>query len=158
MKIAIVSVFLPYRGGIAQFNEAMAKAFTAAGTNALANFSRQYPSLIFPGTNQYEDGLQFQFVRTEAIDSVNPMTWYRCARLIVKEQPDVVIVPFWTAFWRQAATVVRRVKALHPSARIVGLFHNANSHDAKPWERRLRSDWSVASMKRGRCPKMYPSS
>ena len=27
----------PYRGGIAQFNEAMAKAFTAEGTNALAS-------------------------------------------------------------------------------------------------------------------------
>ena len=139
MKIAIVSVFLPYRGGIAQFNEAMAKAFTAAGHECIGfNFSRQYPSLLFPGTNQYEDGLQSQFVRTEAVDSVNPMTWYRCARLIVKEQPDVVIVPFWTAFLAPAlATVVRRVKALHPSARIVGLFHNANSHDAKPWEKAL---------------------
>ncbi len=139
MKIAIVSVFLPYRGGIAQFNEAMAKAFTAAGHECIGfNFSRQYPSLLFPGTNQYEDGLQSQFVRTEAVDSVNPKTWYRCARLIGKEQPDVVIVPFWTAFLAPAlATVARRVKALHPSARIVGLFHNANSHDAKPWEKAL---------------------
>ena len=48
MKIAIVSVFPPYRGGIAQFNEAMAKAFTAAGHECIGfNFSRQYPSLLF---------------------------------------------------------------------------------------------------------------
>ena len=139
MKIAIVSVFPPYRGGIAQFNEAMAKAFMEAGHECIGfNFSRQYPSLLFPGTNQYEDGLQSQFVRTEVVDSINPMTWYRCARLVAKEQPDVVIIPFWTTFLAPAlATVARQVKTLHPSARVVGLFHNANSHHAKPWEKAL---------------------
>ena len=61
MKIVIVSVFPPYRGGIAQFNEAMARAFPAAGHECIGfNFSRR-PSLLFPGTNQYEDGLQSQF-------------------------------------------------------------------------------------------------
>ena len=111
MKIAIVSVFPPYRGGIAQFNEAMTKAFTAEGHECIGfNFSRQYPSLLFPGTNQYEDGLQSQFVRTEVVDSINPMTWYRCARLVAKEQPDVVIIPFWTTFLAPAlATVARHV-------------------------------------------------
>ena len=139
MKIAIVSVFPPYRGGIAQFNEAMAKAFTAAGYECIGfNFSRQYPSLLFPGTDQYEEGLKSQFVREAAVDSVNPMSWYRCARLVGKEQPDVVIIPFWTAFLAPAlATVARRIKTLHPSCRLVGLFHNANSHDAKPWEKAL---------------------
>lgn len=140
MKIAIVSVFPPYRGGIAQFNETMTEAFTVEGNECIGfSFSRQYPSLLFPGTNQYEDGLQSQFVRTEALDSINPVTWYRCARLVVKEQPDVVIIPFWTAFLAPAlATVARRIKTLHPSCRIVGLFHNANSHDAKPWEKALK--------------------
>ena len=139
MKIAIVSVFPRYRGGIAQFNEAMAEALTVEGHECIGfSFSRQYPSLLFPGTNQYEDGLQSQFVRTEAVDSINPVTWYRCARLVVKEQPDVLIIPFWTAFLAPAlATVARRIKTLHPSCRIVGLFHNANSHDAEPWERAL---------------------
>lgn len=139
MKIAIVSVFPPYRGGIAQFNEAMAEAFTLEGYECIGfSFYRQYPSLLFPGANQYEDGLQSQFVRTEAVDSINPVTWYRCACLVVKEQPDVVIIPFWTAFLAPAlATVARRIKTLHPSCRIVGLFHNANSHDAKPWEKAL---------------------
>ena len=139
MKIALVSVFPPYRGGIAQFNEAMAKAFTAEGHECIGfNFSRQYPSLLFPGTNQYEDGLFSQFVRTEAVDSINPMSWYRCARLVVDEQPDVVVIPFWTAFLAPAlATVARQVKTLHPSSHVVGLFHNANSHDAKPWEKSL---------------------
>ncbi len=139
MKIAIVSVFPPYRGGIAQFNEAMTKAFTAEGHECIGfNFSRQYPSLLFPGTNQNEDGLQSQFVHTKVVDSINPMTWYRCARLVAKEQPDVVIIPFWTTFLAPAlATVARQVKTLHPSARVVGLFHNANSHHAKPWEKAL---------------------
>ncbi len=139
MKIAIVSVFPPYRGGIAQFNEAMAEAFTVEGHECVGfSFSRQYPSLLFPGTNQYEDGLQSQFVRTEAVDSINPVTWYRCAHLVVKEQPDAVIIPFWTAFLAPAlATMARRIKTLHPSCRLVGLFHNANSHDAKPWEKAL---------------------
>ena len=92
MKIAIVSVFPSYRGGIAQFNEAMAKAFTAAGHESIGfNFSRQYPSLLFPGTDQYEEGLKSQFVCSAVVDSINPLSWHRCARLVVKEQPDVVL-------------------------------------------------------------------
>ena len=139
MKIAIVSVFPPFRGGISQFNEAMADALAVEGHECIGfNFSRQYPSLLFPGTNQYDDGLQSQLLCTKAVDSINPVSWYRCARLVAKEQPDVVIIPFWAAFLAPAlATVARRVKTLHPSSRVVGLFHNSNSHDAKSWEKAL---------------------
>ena len=45
----------PYRGEITQFNEAMAKAFMERHECIGFNFSRQYPSLLFPGTDQYEE-------------------------------------------------------------------------------------------------------
>ena len=53
MKIAILSCFYPYRGGIAQFN---ANLFTELGKEhdiRAFNFSRQYPSILFPGKTQY---------------------------------------------------------------------------------------------------------
>ncbi|MBO73804.1 MAG: hypothetical protein CMD33_00860 [Flavobacteriales bacterium] len=139
MKIAVVSVFPPYRGGIAQFNEAMADAFTAEGHECIGfNFSRQYPGILFPGTKQYEEGQVSRFVHATAIDSINPLSWRHCAKTVAKEQPDIVVIPFWTAFLAPAlASVVRQVKTLHRSVRIVGLFHNANSHDARPWEKML---------------------
>ena len=139
MKIAVVSVFPPYRGGIAQFNEAMAEAFTAEGHDCIGfNFSRQYPGILFPGTKQYEEGQASRFVHATTIDSINPLSWRICAKMVAKEQPDIVVIPFWTAFLAPAlASVVRQVKTLHRSVRIVGLFHNANSHDARPWEKML---------------------
>ena len=136
MKIVVISVFPPYRGGISQFNEAMVEAFIASGHECIGiNFSRQYPSLVFPGTNQFEHNLESQSVRLAVLDSINPFTWYRCAKIAANEEPDVVVIPFWAAALAPAlTTVARRIKTHHNSSRIVGLFHNANSHNAQSWE------------------------
>ena len=50
MRLAIVSTFPPFRGGIAQFNEAMATALEGQGHEVVRiTWSRQYPDTLFPG-------------------------------------------------------------------------------------------------------------
>lgn len=49
MKIAYLSVFYPFRGGIAQFNANLYRELEKTHTVQAYNFSRQYPSLLFPG-------------------------------------------------------------------------------------------------------------
>ncbi|NLA24798.1 MAG: glycosyl transferase, partial [Bacteroidales bacterium] len=53
MKIAYLSSFYPFRGGIAQFNALLLQAFQEIELNAKAyTFTTQYPNILFPGKTQ----------------------------------------------------------------------------------------------------------
>jgi hypothetical protein len=48
IRIAVLSAFPPFRGGIAQFDASMCEALESEGhTMLLVNFSPQYPSCFF---------------------------------------------------------------------------------------------------------------
>jgi hypothetical protein len=53
MKIAILSPFYPYRGGIAQFSSLLYRALEKEHTVKAFSFSRLYPKILFPGKTQY---------------------------------------------------------------------------------------------------------
>jgi hypothetical protein len=53
-KVIIIGPAHPFRGGLATFNQRLAKQFTDEGHEcAIVSFSLQYPSFLFPGTTQY---------------------------------------------------------------------------------------------------------
>ena len=47
MKIAILSCFYPYRGGISQFNACLFNELSRSNDVKAFNFSRQYPEMLF---------------------------------------------------------------------------------------------------------------
>ena len=59
MNIVIIGPAYPYRGGIALFNERLAKAFQENKHSVeIVTFKLQYPSILFPGKTQFSDDLQ----------------------------------------------------------------------------------------------------
>ncbi len=53
-KIIIVGPAHPLRGGLASYDERLAKEFTLQGYDTtIYTFSLQYPGILFPGTTQY---------------------------------------------------------------------------------------------------------
>lgn len=127
MKITILSVFPPFRGGIAQFNEHMARAFRDAGHELqIIGFKRQYPSVFFPGKSQYSDhSSDFEVIRI--LDSIDPFSWKKTASIIDGFSPERIIVPYWSGFLSPALSgVLSRLKQYRRS----GLLHNAIPHDA----------------------------
>jgi glycosyltransferase involved in cell wall biosynthesis len=140
MKIAIVSTFYPYRGGIASFNDRMSKALEAEGHEVNCyNWSRQYPSFLFPGESQTISGQPTPTGSEAPLDSINPRTWKNTAeRILADGEMDVLLLPFWHASLAPALrSVTRRVKKLSPSTKIVALMHNASSHDGAGVDRWL---------------------
>jgi hypothetical protein len=98
MRISIVSSFPPYRGGIAQFNQALLRALEEDGHEVLAiNWSRQYPRLFFPGVSQLEEGGRLTDGPPALLDSIRPSTWNRVARHLIESRIDLLILPFWHA-------------------------------------------------------------
>lgn len=140
MRIGIPSTFPPYRGGIAQFNQALLRALEEAGHEVLAiNWSRQYPRLFFPGESQLEAGSELSAGPPALLDSIHPGSWRRVAQQLVAQRIDVLVLPFWHAALSPAMIyLARRVKrdleAIGHRVQVVGLMHNACSHDASGWD------------------------
>ena len=72
MKIAIISPFPPYRGGISKHSENLCKELDKIENVTIYNFTRLYPNILFPGTNQYLDNYKTSKLNsTRTIDSIN---------------------------------------------------------------------------------------
>ena len=55
-SVVIIGPAHPLRGGLATFNERLARQFMQQGFHTkIYTFSLQYPSFLFPGTTQYSD-------------------------------------------------------------------------------------------------------
>jgi len=135
MKIAIASTFHPYRGGIAQFNDAMAIALRAEGHQVNCfNWSRQYPTILFPGVTQIKSGTSTPpNSKSAPLDSISPNSWRKTAKIILcDEGVDVVILPFWHSALAPALRgVARSIKRISPETKVIAIMHNATSHDGK---------------------------
>lgn len=135
MRIAILSPFYPYRGGIAQFSGSMMRALQQTHEVKAFTFTRQYPDFLFPGTSQYvnEDDNVEAIESERILDSIGPLSWERTARAINAYQPEVVIIRFWMPFFGPSlGWVARRVKA-----RVVGIVDNAIPHERRAFDRLL---------------------
>lgn len=99
MKIAIIGPAHPLRGGIADFNEALAAALELANhQTAIFSFSLQYPNFLFPGKSQFTDAPPPTISIHTIINSINPFNWIKSANSIVAYKPDMVIIRFWLPF------------------------------------------------------------
>jgi len=100
MKIAFISTFFPFRGGIAQFNANLFRAFERQYEIKAYTFKRQYPRILFPGKNQYvtESDIVDRIPAYQILDTINPLTYFSSAKMILKDKPDLVLTKFWTPF------------------------------------------------------------
>lgn len=135
MKWVVVSVFYPFRGGIAQFNEALVDELIHQGHEVhCIGFYLQYPKLLFPGKSQKVASEDPSKLRAEnLISSINPISWRKAKKRIKSIQPDVLLVPYWSPYLAPALTSIVRLPKLFK----LGLFHNFLPHERKPWDRFL---------------------
>lgn len=137
--IVIVGPANPYRGGIAAFNERLARQFITEGYEVtIYTFTLQYPSFLFPGKTQFTtdpcpDGLNVR----RRINSVNPLNWISVGNEIRDLKADVVIFAYWMSFMAPCfGTIARKIKNNNHS-RLIGLIHNMIPHEQKIIDRIL---------------------
>ncbi len=137
--IVIIGPAHPLRGGLAAFNERLAKAFQQQGHRVMIyTFSLQYPSILFPGKTQYssEPAPKSLDIRI-AINSVNPVNWWRVGRAIRKLNPKLVICKFWLPFMAPCfGTILRQIKS-DTDAKVVSIIDNIIPHEKRPGDRQL---------------------
>lgn len=139
MKIAILSCFYPYRGGIAQFNANLYLELGKGHDVRAFNFKRQYPSILFPGKTQYvtaED--EAVSIESDALlDTVSPISWERTARAIREWDPDILVMRYWMSWFALSlGHVAHRMK---PHCKVIGILDNVIPHEPHFFDRPLTS-------------------
>lgn len=130
MKVVIVGTAYPFRGGLAAFNERLARQFMSEGHEVeMVTFTIQYPAIFFPGKSQFSDEPQPTDLHIRrVINSVNPFTWFKAARQIKSQKPDLVIFCYWMAFMAPCmGTIARLVRS--KQTKTLALVHNMIPHE-----------------------------
>lgn len=129
MKIAFVSTFYPFRGGIAQFNTALYRALEQNHEVKAFNFSVQYPSFLFPGKTQFvtDEDKADRIPSERILNSINPLSYHKTVRQIKQYQPDLVIIGYWMPYMAPSLGFI--AKKLKKTTRVISIVHNAIPHE-----------------------------
>lgn len=130
-NVIIIGPAFPLRGGIANFNNLLAQNYYHRGDNIkIYSFSLQYPSFLFPGTTQYEDGDAPKDISIKTcINSINPFNWLKVAREINHEKPDYVIIRYWLPFMAPCLGTIARM--INKSIKIIAITDNIIPHESR---------------------------
>lgn len=134
MRVVIIGPAYPLRGGLATYNERLARAFRAAGDEVrIVTFSLQYPDFLFPGQTQFSTEAGPQDLDIEAsLNSVNPLSWLAVGRRLRRERPDLVVFRFWLPFMGPALGTVARLARGNGHTRVVAITDNVIPHEKRP--------------------------
>ncbi|MGB2895335.1 MAG: glycosyltransferase [Anaerolineales bacterium] len=136
MRLSIIGPVHPYRGGIAHFTASFANAAAAENVVQVVSFSRLYPQFLYPGeTDRDSSDHAIRFPAEEIIDTMNPVSWRRSAKLIVQHQPDMVIFQWWTTFLAPCFIGLRKYLRRNKIP-VFFQIHNVLPHEPKifdPW-------------------------
>ena len=137
MRIALLSCFYPFRGGISQFNANLCLELGKSNTVKAFNFKRQYPEFLFPGKTQYvtKDDDAVPIESTALLDTANPFTYGKTFRAIRDWKPDLVIISYWMSYFAPSLGYVARRLKKHCT--VISILHNVVPHEPKFFDKPL---------------------
>ena len=129
MKIALLSCFYPYRGGISQFNTYLYEELGKHNVVKAFNFTRQYPEILFPGKTQYvtADDEAVPVENTSLLDTANPFSYVKTYREIRDWKPDVLIVRYWMSWFAPSLGYITRRMKKH--CKVISILDNVIPHE-----------------------------
>jgi len=133
MKITFLGPAYPYRGGLAAFNERLAKEFSSEGKDVdIRTFRLQYPKFLFPGKTQYTESPPPQGIRiTRLLNSINPINWIITGFKIKRERPDILLIRYWLPFMAPSLGTVARIAKSNKYTIIISILDNVIPHEKR---------------------------
>lgn len=131
MKIAILSSFYPYRGGIAQFNANLYEELSRHHDVRAFNFRRQYPEFLFPGKTQYvtEDDEAVSVESEALLDTANPFSYAATARAVRRWDPDILVLRYWMSYFGPSLGFVAR--HMKRNCKVISILDNVVPHEPR---------------------------
>ena len=132
MKICLIGPIHPLRGGIAHYNAQLGLELANRHEIVMISFSRQYPTLLFPGRTQLDPNSKPPGLTAEALlDSLNPLSWVKAARRIAELSPDLIVVHWWNPFFAPCIGTTLRLVKRRSRAVVVFVCHNILPHESR---------------------------
>ncbi|MFQ5673186.1 MAG: glycosyltransferase [Nitrospinales bacterium] len=145
MKIALLGLTFPYRGGISHFTTTLYHHLRERHEVELVSFSRLYPKILFPGKTQFDFGASaFKAPSRSKIDTLNPLTWIEVFRFIKRFNPRLALFMWWSP---ASAPCYFTVAWLMKKARVgkaVYYCHNVFPHEMH-WLAKILTRMALAS-------------
>ncbi len=138
-RIVIIGTTYPFRGGLATFNERMAREFIAEGHEVtIYTFSLQYPNFLFPGKTQLSEeevpsGLDIKI----KVNSVNPFNWLKVGKELRKMAPDLVLMKFWIPFIGPSLGTIARRARKNGHTKVISVVDNMIPHEQRIGDMKL---------------------
>lgn len=133
MKVVILGSAHPLRGGLASYNERLAREYMKQGHSVqIFTFSLQYPDFLFPGTTQYSDqpAPDDLFIHVK-VNSVNPFNWYKVGKEIAALNADLMIVKFWLPFMGPCLGKIARIVKGNGKTKVISILDNIIPHEKR---------------------------
>ena len=133
-ELILIGTTWPFRGGgIASFNERLARAFQEQGfIVTIYTFSLQYPSFLFPGKSQYSElPTPSDLNINVCINSINPMNWIKMGRIIRAKKAPIVVVRYWLPFMGACLGTILRIVKKNKVSKIICIADNIIPHEKR---------------------------
>ena len=131
MKIAILSCFYPYRGGIAQFNANIFNELGKYHDIRAYNFKRQYPDIFFPGKSQVvsDDDCAIKTESIPILNTANPISYISSAKEIRKWEPDLLLMRYWMSYFAPSQGYIGRHQS--KKTKVISILDNVIPHERR---------------------------
>lgn len=131
-KIIIIGPAYPYRGGNALFVTQTFEVLKNDFDVKIYNYTLLYPSLLFPGTTQFDKSKKqvFKVPGERLVNSISPLNWYKVSKRIIEEKADLIIFDWWHPFFGFChGAISSLIKKEYPN-KILFITENVVSHEA----------------------------
>ena len=132
-KVIIIGPAHPLRGGLASFDERLARQFQQQGfETTIYTFSLQYPSFLFPGTTQYSSEPKPTDIDIKVcINSVNPFNWLLVGKELRKLKPAIIVIRYWLPFMGPCLGTILRCAKSNGVTNLVCIADNVIPHEKR---------------------------
>ncbi|MDD4993949.1 MAG: glycosyltransferase [Paludibacter sp.] len=130
MRIIIIGPAFPYRGGLAAFNEQLAREYIKQGNDVeIITYTVQYPGFLFPGKTQYStETAPSDLTITRKINALNPLNWFSVGQFLKSKSADKIIFCYWMAFMSPCLGTISRL-AKSSKTQVIAIIHNMIPHE-----------------------------
>ena len=133
MKIILVGPVHPYRGGNALYVSHLYDVLKEKFDVEVINYKLLYPKIFFPGTTQEDkSNVKIKDVPSRRIiNSINPITWIKTAKIINKEKADLVVFDWWNPFFGPCHYTISWFLKKQYKDKILFITENVISHEKR---------------------------
>lgn len=131
-KVIIIGPAHPLRGGLASFDERLARQFQQEKFDTtIYTFSLQYPDFLFPGTTQYStEPAPTDISIKVCINSINPFNWLKVGWQLRKQKPKLIVVRYWLPLMGPCLGSILRI-AKSKNTKVVCIADNVIPHEKR---------------------------